>query len=85
MLSLIPNSDIAHLYVCVIVALIKGKLTGSTNGCLRIVYNDKQSTFKKLLEKDSLVSVHERSLQILATFSNNFSPLNMNKIFEVRN
>ena len=35
--------------------------------CLRIIYNDKQSSFKELLEKDSSVSVHERIVQILAT------------------
>ena len=46
--------------------------------CLRIIYNDKQSSFKELLEKDSSVSIHERNVQILTTemykVSNNFSP-----------
>ena len=34
--------------------------------CLRIIYNDKQSSFIKLLEKDNSVSIHRRNLQILA-------------------
>ena len=57
--------------------------------CLRIIYNDKQSSFKELLEKDSSVSTHERNVQILTIkmykVSNNFSPPRMNEIFEVRN
>ena len=35
--------------------------------CLRIVYNDKQSSFNELLEKDGSVSIHMRNIQILAT------------------
>ena len=35
--------------------------------CLRIIYNDKQSYFKMLLEKDSSVSIHHRNIQCLAT------------------
>ena len=35
--------------------------------CLRTIYNDKQSTFNELLEKDGSVSIHERNLQFLAT------------------
>ena len=35
--------------------------------CLRIIYNDKQSLFVKLLEKDNSVSIHQPNLQILAT------------------
>ena len=34
---------------------------------LRIVYNDKQSSFNELLEKDDSVSIHMRNIQILAT------------------
>ena len=34
---------------------------------LRIIYGDRQSAFEELLEKDSSVSIHERSIQILAT------------------
>ena len=45
--------------------------------CLRI-YNDKQSSFKMLLEKDSSVSIHDKNIQCLATemykVSNGLSP-----------
>ena len=34
---------------------------------LRVIYNDKQSSFNELLEKDGSVSIHERNLQVLAT------------------
>ena len=33
--------------------------------CLRIIYNDKQSSFKILLEKDSSVSIHDRNIHCL--------------------
>ena len=46
--------------------------------CLRITYNDKQSSFKMLLEKDSSVSIHDRKIQCLVTemckISNGLSP-----------
>ena len=35
--------------------------------CLRTIYNNKQSSFDELLEKDRSVSIHERNLQFLAT------------------
>ena len=35
--------------------------------CLRIICNDKQSSFNELLEKDDSVLVHERNLHVLAT------------------
>ena len=34
--------------------------------CLRIIYNDKQSSFTELLNKDSSVSIHIRNIQRLA-------------------
>ena len=56
--------------------------------CLRIIYNDKQSSFIKLLEKDNSVSIHQRNLQILAIemfkVSNGLSPALMNDIFKLR-
>ena len=67
----------------------KRKIDRLQERCLRIIYNDKQSSFKELLEKDSSVSIHERNVQVLATemykVSNNFSPPHINKIFELRN
>ena len=56
--------------------------------CLRIICNDKQSSFIKLLEKDNSVSKHQRNLQILAIemfkVSNGLSPVLMNDIFKLR-
>ena len=56
--------------------------------CLRIIYNDKQSSFIKLLEKCNSVSIHQRNLQILAIemfkVSNVLSPVLMNDIFKLR-
>ena len=56
--------------------------------CLRIIYNDKQSSFIKLLEKENSVSINQRNLQILAIemfkVSNGLSPVLMNDIFKLR-
>ena len=56
--------------------------------CLRIMYNDKQSSFIKLLEKDDSVSIHQRNLHFLAIemfkVSNGLSPVLMNDIFKLR-
>ena len=35
--------------------------------CLKAVYNEKQSSFNELLEKDGSVLILERNLQVLAT------------------
>ena len=55
---------------------------------LRIIYNDKQPSFIKLLEKDNSVSIHLRNLQILAIemfkVSHGLSPVLMNNIFKLR-
>ena len=34
--------------------------------CLRLIYSDKKSSFKDLLEKDGSVSIHHRNLRTLA-------------------
>ena len=53
--------------------------------CLRIIYNDKQSSFKTLSEKDSSVSIHDRNVQYLAIemykVSNGISPPLVSNIF----
>ena len=49
--------------------------------CLRIIYNDKQSSFIKLLEKDNSVSIHQRNLQILAI---EMFKVSKNDIFKLR-
>ena len=35
--------------------------------CLRIIYNDKTSSFENLLENDGSVSIHNRNFQVLDT------------------
>ena len=57
--------------------------------CLRVIYDDKKSTFQKSLDKDKSVLIHNRNLQLLATetykvtkglspkvFTNTFTPRN---------
>ena len=55
-----------------------GKINRLHERCLPIIYNDKQSPFKILSEKDSSVSIHDRNIQCLATemykVSNGLSP-----------
>ena len=57
--------------------------------CLHIIYNDKQSPFKMLLEKHSSVSIHDRNIQCLATemykASNGLSPPVVSNIITQKN
>ena len=56
--------------------------------CLRIIYNDKQSSFTELLNKDSSVSIHIKNIQKLATemFKSykGLSPPIMDNVFKLR-
>ena len=56
--------------------------------CLRIIYNDKQSSFTELLNKSSFVPIHIRNIQKPAAemfrFYNGLSLPLMNKIFKLR-
>ena len=45
------NNQISKLYEC----------------ALRLVYNDKSSPFRELLERDKSVTIHERIIQVLLT------------------
>ena len=53
--------------------------------CLCIIYNNKQSSFKMLLEKGSSIPIHDRNIQCLATemykVSNGLSPPVVSNIF----
>ena len=53
--------------------------------CLRLIYNDKNSTYEELLTKDGSVSIHHRNIQALATefykIKNGISPELFTKIF----
>ena len=56
--------------------------------CLRIIYNDKRSSFNALLEEDGSVLIHERNIEILATemfkVSKNIASLQMYEIFKLK-
>ena len=55
---------------------------------LKITYNDKSSSFQKLREKDNSMTIHHRSINILATETHKFlqelSPSLMNEMFVER-
>ena len=56
---------------------------------LRILYNDEDSTFEELLERDEAFTVHERNIQSLLTemfkAKNNLEPHLLQGIFEASN
>ena len=56
--------------------------------CLRLIYNDKKSSFEDLLEKDEAVSIHHRNLRTLAVelfkVFKGLSPLIFTEAFPVR-
>ena len=56
--------------------------------CLRIIYNDKQSSFTELLKKDSSVSIQIRNIQKLAIEMlksyKGLSPPIMHNVFKLR-
>ena len=54
------------LWMCHSITL-NSKINRLHERCLRLIYNDKQSTFHELLEKDCSVSIHTRTLQFLVT------------------
>ena len=43
------------------------KINSLYDRCLRIIYQDKQSSFEQLLKKDNSVSVYQGNLQSLVT------------------
>ena len=56
--------------------------------CLRLMYNDKISSFKSLLEQDSSVSIHHRNIRLLAIkvykVKNGLPAVIFNEIFPIR-
>ena len=56
--------------------------------CLRLIYNDKKSSFEDLLEKDESVSIHHRNLRALAAellkVFKGFRPVIFTEAFPVR-
>ena len=57
----IHNLTTANLFECVII-----ELNRLHERCVRLIYNEKKSSFKDLLEKDGSVSIHHRNLRTLA-------------------
>ena len=68
---------------------INNKINRVHKRSLRLVYSDKTSTFKELLDKDKSVSVLHKNIQLLATeiykAVNGLAPTIMNSIFEINN
>ena len=68
--------------------LMNNKINRLHEKCLRIVYSDKTSSFKELLDKDGSVTIQARNLQVLATemfkIYRNLSPNVVDEIFCVR-
>ena len=49
------------------------KINSIHERCLRIIYQDKQSSLEQLFKKDNSVSIHQRNLHSLATEINKIS------------
>ena len=68
---------------------LNNKINQIYKRALRITYNDKSSSFQKLLEKDNSVTTHHRTIKILAIetckFLQGLSPPLINEIFVERN
>ena len=45
---------------------LNNKINRLNERCLRVIYNDKTSSFEQLLENDNSVSIHHRNIQTLA-------------------
>ena len=67
---------------------LNNKINRLHERCLRVIYNDKTSSFEQLLENDNSVSIHHRNIQTLAIemykVTNGLSPEIMNEIFQIR-
>ena len=67
---------------------INNKINHLHERSLRVIYNDKISSFKELLQRDGSVPIHNRNLQILATGCLKFitiAPPIFTEIFNKRN
>ena len=65
---------------------LNNKINRSHEKCLRIIYNDKKSSFQELLDKDQSVCLHHRNLQTLSVemfkVTNGLSPEIFSNLFE---
>ena len=66
--------------------ILNNKIKRLHKRCLKIIYNDKLSTFEELLHKDNSVSIHHNNIHALATemykVVNVTSPEIMNEVFQ---
>ena len=67
---------------------LNNKINRLHERCLRLIYNDKTSSFEQLLENDNSVSIHHRNIHTLAIemykVTNGLLPEIMNEIFQIR-
>ena len=67
---------------------LNNKINSIQERALRITYNDRKSSFEKLLRKDNTVSIHHINLQVLVIeifkIKNNLTPKILNEIFQNR-
>ena len=65
---------------------LNNKINQLHKRALKIVYNDHESNFEELLEKDKSISIHQKNLQILVTeiykVKNDISPAIMSNVFK---
>ena len=75
------NLIITLLFWCFIATPV---VINSHERCLRIIYDDKHSTFEELLNKDNSVSIHHKYINALAIemskLANGMSPEILNEI-----
>ena len=68
---------------------LNNKINKLHEKALRLVYDDRQSTFEGLLNLHKPVTIHQRNLQVLATdlykVHHGLAPKLMNDIFKKRN
>ena len=68
---------------------INNKINKLHEKCLRIIYNDKKSFFKELIEIDKSVPIQIKNLQVLTTemfkVCRNISPPIVRQLFQLRN
>ena len=88
MLSLALNLITVPLFGC-FSRNLSNKINRLHGRCLRVIYNDKTSSFEQLLENNNSVSIHHRSILTIAiemykVTNGLLSPEIMNEIFQIR-
>ena len=68
---------------------VNNKINKLHEKSLRLIYNDKKSSFKELIETDKSVPIHIKNLQVLTTemfkVCRNISPPIVRQLFQLRN